>query len=194
MYVFSADAARFLSTSPITNEYCCFSATIFEPELENPKSLPVLEKMMTGTSRIFAKIIIFESRSTDARRGSAAIETWEEFLPVVKSFIELGLRGDKFESSEPKEMNNGRGDHEENGDGNGGNGKNGGNGRPHNGREKPNNKPKGPVKCSFCDGSYMVKNYPKKIVFYAIKGDDESNRALLRIGSIVVVRIRCETV
>ncbi|MBA0689018.1 hypothetical protein Goari_006769, partial [Gossypium aridum] len=185
MYVFSADATRFLSTSPITNEYCCFSATIFELELENPKSLLVLEKMMTGTSVSQRTMNSFGSRSTDARRGSTAIETWEEFLPVVKSFIKLGLRGDKFESFEPKEMNNGRGDHEENGDGNGGNGKNGGNGRPHNGKEMPNNRPKGPVKCFICDGSYMVKNYPKKFVFYAIERDDESNRALLRIGSIV---------
>lgn len=50
MYVSSADAARFLSISIVAIEYCYFSVIAFAPELENPKSSSVLEKMMTITS------------------------------------------------------------------------------------------------------------------------------------------------
>ncbi|KAH1038419.1 hypothetical protein J1N35_040162 [Gossypium stocksii] len=49
MHVSSAEAARFLSISTVAIEYYCFLAIAFEPELENPKNLSVLEKMMTGT-------------------------------------------------------------------------------------------------------------------------------------------------
>ncbi|KAH1039859.1 hypothetical protein J1N35_041602 [Gossypium stocksii] len=51
-------------------------------------------------------------------------------LAELKSFVELGLRKDKFETSKPKKTGNGRGGHKEEQDknGNAGNGKNGDNG------------------------------------------------------------------
>ncbi|MBA0754331.1 hypothetical protein Gogos_021098 [Gossypium gossypioides] len=56
-------------------------------------------------------------------------------MAKVKSFVELGLRKDKFEFSKPKEMGNGRRDHEKEQDinENSHNCKNGGNGKPPNG-------------------------------------------------------------
>ncbi|MBA0647839.1 hypothetical protein Goklo_015652, partial [Gossypium klotzschianum] len=103
----------------------------------------------------------------------------------AESFIELGLKKDKFEFSKPKETGNGRGDHEEDGNKNNRNGKNDGNERLHNGKVKPNNRSNGPIKCFLCDGPYMVRDYPKKSMFSAIGGDDELDKAFMRLGSIV---------
>ncbi|MFQ6621843.1 hypothetical protein Gotur_002517 [Gossypium turneri] len=176
-------------------------------------------------------------RSTNEKRGRAAIETWKEFqkefkkqfyphelmlqisdlsekqaflwfevglkpwvkqelrrqgiieitiaMTEVESFIELGLKKDKFKSSKPKEIDNGGRNHEEDGNENGGNVKNCGNGKPPNGKWKPNNKIKGPVKCFLCNGSHMVRDYPKKYMFYAIKKDDVLDNVTLRLGSVV---------
>ncbi|MBA0692964.1 hypothetical protein Goari_010484 [Gossypium aridum] len=57
-------------------------------------------------------------------------------LAEVKSFVKLGLRKNKFETTKPKETGNGRGDHEEEQEknDNAGNGKNGSNGRTPNGK------------------------------------------------------------
>ncbi|KAG8474172.1 hypothetical protein CXB51_034125 [Gossypium anomalum] len=106
---------------------------------------------------------------------------------VVKaeSFIEFGLRKDKFESSKPKEKSNCGGNHEEDGNENGGNSKNDSNGKPPNGKWKPINRLKGLVKCFFCDGLHMVKDCLKKSALFAIEGDDESDRASMRLGLIV---------
>ncbi|KAH1128661.1 hypothetical protein J1N35_000039 [Gossypium stocksii] len=94
-------------------------------------------------------------------------------IAKVKSFVELCLMEDKFESSKPKETDNGAGNHEEEGqveNGNYGNCKNGGNEKPHNGKWKFNNKPKGPVKCFLCDNLRIIRNCPKNMRFLPSKG------------------------
>ncbi|MBA0650166.1 hypothetical protein Goklo_017622, partial [Gossypium klotzschianum] len=72
-------------------------------------------------------------------------------MAEVESFVELGLRKYKFDSSKTKKMSNDGGDHEGDRNGNGGNGKNGGNEKPPNRKWKPNNRLKGPIKCFLCD-------------------------------------------
>lgn len=99
----------------------------------------------------------------------------------AKYFIELDPRKDKFESSKPKEKGNADGD----GNDNIGNGKNVGNERPHNEKWKPNNRQKRPMKYFLCDGLHMVRDCPKKFLFFAIKRDDEPDRASMRLGLIV---------
>lgn len=76
----------------------------------------------------------------------------------AESFVELGPRKDKFETSKPKETDNGGGDHKEERDknDNGDNGKNGGNGN-----WKPKNKPKNSMKYFLCNGLHMVRYYSK---------------------------------
>ncbi|KAH1047515.1 hypothetical protein J1N35_038299 [Gossypium stocksii] len=58
----------------------------------------------------------------------------------VESFVKLGYRKDKFDSSKPKEMRNGGGNHDEEHDknNNDGNAMNGGNIKPQNEKRKPN--------------------------------------------------------
>ncbi|KAK5824855.1 hypothetical protein PVK06_019640 [Gossypium arboreum] len=97
----------------------------------------------------------------------------------VESFIELGLKKDKFKSSKPKETSDGGGEHEEDGNGNGGNRK------PPNGKWKPNNRSKRLVKYVICDGSYMARDYPKKPVVSTIEGDDKLDRPSMRFGLIM---------
>lgn len=73
---------------------------------------------------------------------------------VVMSVIKLVLKKDKFESSKSKEKaNGGRGEEGKLENSNG----NGGNGEPHNGKWKPKNKPKGPVRCFICDSYHMAR-------------------------------------
>ncbi|MBA0610591.1 hypothetical protein Godav_011412, partial [Gossypium davidsonii] len=103
----------------------------------------------------------------------------------VESFIKLDPTKDKFESFKTKETGHSGGYHEEDGNGNGGNGKNGGNKKPLNGKWKPNKKLKGPIKCFFYDGPYMVRDCPKKSTFSAIEGDDEPDRASMRPNLIM---------
>ncbi|MBA0706020.1 hypothetical protein Golax_018162 [Gossypium laxum] len=106
-------------------------------------------------------------------------------MAKVKSFIELGLRKDKFESFKPKEMGNDEEKKKEDENGNGDNGKYGDNKRPPNRKWRPNNRPKGLLKCFLCDNLYMVSDYSKKFVFSAIERDDELDKASIRLGSIV---------
>ncbi|MBA0814482.1 hypothetical protein Gohar_020312 [Gossypium harknessii] len=94
---------------------------------------------------------------------------------------------DKFEFSKPKEKSNGGGYHKEDGNSNGSNGKNGGKGKPHNGNWKPNNNPKGLVKCFICDGPHMVMDCTKKSTLSAIEGDDEPDKAKMRLGSMCIL-------
>ncbi|KAK5774593.1 hypothetical protein PVK06_042449 [Gossypium arboreum] len=112
-------------------------------------------------------------------RGRGPQEIWTIFsgdgtiLPCDRhreSFIELGPRKDKFESSKSKETSNCRGNHKEDGNENGGNSKNGSNEKPPNGKWKPINRLKGLVKCFFCDGPHMVKDCLKKSPFCHRRG------------------------
>ncbi|MBA0814710.1 hypothetical protein Gohar_020520, partial [Gossypium harknessii] len=85
-------------------------------------------------------------------------ETFFSFLDGLKSWAKQELQQkDKFESSKPKEKGNYGGDegHGENRNVNGCNGK------PHNRKWKSNNKPKGPMKCFFCEGLHMARDYSK---------------------------------
>ncbi|KAH1107311.1 hypothetical protein J1N35_011079 [Gossypium stocksii] len=75
----------------------------------------------------------------------------------VKSFVELSSRKEKFEPSKPKEMSNGREDHEEEHD------------------EEDNNN----------NSTNNVRDCPKKFVFSTIDLDDEVDRASMRLGLIV---------
>lgn len=103
-----------------------------------------------------------------------------------ESFVKLGQRKDKFKFSKPKEMRKGQRDHGEEQDKNynGDNSKNSGNGKPHNGH--CNNKLKGRVKCFFCDSPHIVRDcLKKKFMLSTIKGDDEPDKALLKLGSIL---------
>ncbi|MFQ6624571.1 hypothetical protein Gotur_003752 [Gossypium turneri] len=61
-----------------------------------------------------------------------------------------------------------------------GNEKNGGNGKPHNGKWRPNNKPKRLLKCFRCDSLHMVRDCPNKYTFYAIEGDDKLDEVVCR--------------
>ncbi|MBA0844948.1 hypothetical protein Goarm_022881 [Gossypium armourianum] len=57
--------------------------------------------------------------------------------------------------------------------------------RPHNGKEKLNNRPKGPIKFFHCDGSYMMWDCLKKSTFSAIGCNDKLDKASMRVDSIV---------
>ncbi|MBA0701790.1 hypothetical protein Goari_027403 [Gossypium aridum] len=46
-------------------------------------------------------------------------------------------------------------------------------------------KSKGSIKCLFCDGLYIVKYCPKKFALSAIEGDDELEKASMKLGSIL---------
>lgn len=73
------------------------------------------------------------------------IKEFTKAMSKAKSFVELGSRNDKFESSKPKETYNDGGNHKEEQDKNdiGGNGKNGGTEKPQNRKRKPNNYSRG---------------------------------------------------
>ncbi|MBA0741645.1 hypothetical protein Gogos_014780 [Gossypium gossypioides] len=103
-------------------------------------------------------------------------------ITEAESFVELGPRKDKFETSNPKETGNGEGDHEEERDknDNGDNGKNGGNRK-----WKPKNKPKNPMKYFLCNGPHMVRYYSKRSVFSAIEGENDPDKEIMRLGSIM---------
>lgn len=106
----------------------------------------------------------------------------------VESFVELGSRKDKFESSKPKEMGNGGGDHEKEGqvkNGNNDNGKNDGNGKPHNGKWNPTTNRKGQRNVSFMATAYS-EELSKKSTLYVVEVDDELEKALMRLGSILI--------
>ncbi|KAH1056553.1 hypothetical protein J1N35_034618 [Gossypium stocksii] len=108
----------------------------------------------------------------------------------VEAFSEFGGKKlDILKYSKPKlkPKGNGGGNHEERKDeeGNNDKGKNGGNVKPCNEKWKPNNKLKGPIKCFLCDSPLRVRDCPKKFVFFAIKLDDEPDRASMKLGLIV---------
>ncbi|KAH1091755.1 hypothetical protein J1N35_019012 [Gossypium stocksii] len=42
-----------------------------------------------------------------------------------------------------------------------------------------------PLKCFFCEGSHMLRDYPKRSVFSIIREYGEPKKALMRLGSIV---------
>ncbi|KAH1047806.1 hypothetical protein J1N35_038590 [Gossypium stocksii] len=105
-------------------------------------------------------------------------------MTEVGSFIEFGLRKYKFESSKPKEMGNGGGNHEEDGNGNG---ENGGNGKPLNRKWKPNNRTKMPMKFFLCDGSHM--NCPERSNISVISKENEVESVegeALKFGSMIL--------
>ncbi|MBA0851896.1 hypothetical protein Goshw_028519 [Gossypium schwendimanii] len=80
------------------------------------------------------------NKSTDKRQAGTANGAWEKIRSNLPSLMRRKMVGE---------------DHEEDGNENSG----GGNGRPHNGKWKPNNRLKGPMKCFFCDGPHMVRDY-----------------------------------
>ncbi|MBA0694791.1 hypothetical protein Goari_005063 [Gossypium aridum] len=105
---------------------------------------------------------------------------------VVKSLIKLVLRKDNFESSKPKDKGNGEGDEEgkiENSNDNGGKVK------PHNGKQKPNNKSKKSVKFFLYGNLHMVRHCRKQPVFFYIKMDDELDKTSMSLGSLSFAKV-----
>ncbi|MBA0836682.1 hypothetical protein Goarm_008877, partial [Gossypium armourianum] len=100
----------------------------------------------------------------------------------VKFFVKLGSRKDKFESSRPKEANNGKGHREEEHDknGHGGNGTNGGNRKLQYGKRKPNNNPIGKenenklIQYFLCCGSHMMRDYSEHSKRFAISKEEKA--------------------
>ncbi|MBA0715340.1 hypothetical protein Golax_014243 [Gossypium laxum] len=171
------------------------------------------------TSIYFTNVALlwWRRRSMDEKHGGIAIETWELkpwekhelgrqriteltiAITEVESFVELGPRKDKFETSKPKETGNGGGDHEEERDKN----DNGDNGEDDPDKEimrlgsimsgvevkKVKESGKKQVDCFFCNGPHRMRDCLEQSKLSTIsKGEkvelDESKTSML--GSMIL--------
>lgn len=111
------------------------------------------------------------------------VEELTKAMITAKPLLELGIKKlEKSESSKPKfkPNDNGRGDKDKptkNGDG-----------KTQNVQkaklDKSWEKKKGLVEFFFCEGLHMVKDCPKRSIFFAIKENDELEKALMKLGLI----------